>query len=429
MNGIPESAAAEWRRYWPVVLTGFFGMSFAAVPMQSVAFFIDPVRAEFGWSRTEVTIGASVFGLVSLLAPFAGAIQDALGPRRLAIGGVTLCIAALVSLSFATGSLGLWIGQWTFFALAELFIKATLWLAVVNRVFVHAKGMAIALVLCGTFMAQTLTPLLAYYLIEQFGWRPAYSLIGIGWGGSTLLLVLLFFHEQRGAGRGPSAIAKPGETPPSQLTGLTIRQALRCLALYRIAIALTLYTALSLAVVTHKVSILGEMGMSRGQAALIAAAAGISAIAGQLGTGWLFDRSRSTWIGVSAFALAAMGFVLLLEPVRSPGLIVTAMILFGVSSGAVLQATMYLTAQYCGQRNFGKIFGAKSCLFSIGLGGGPLLGAAIVDGFGSYNPLFVLAVPVSVLCSLLVFRLGPCPDWQEPAPAPGISSAASAAAA
>lgn len=414
MDDQPRSAAEEWRRYWPIVLAGFIGISFAAVPLQSIAFFIDPIRDEFGWSRTQVSIGASVFGLFVIpFAPFAGALQDRLGPRRMALIGVCLCIASLISLGFTTGSLNLWIAQWAFYALAELLLKATVWLAIVTSIFVHARGMATALVLCGTAMAQTLVPLLTYALIESLGWRAAYMSLGIGWGGCTLLLVLLFFHERQRSTRKVTAGSASAETAKPELTGLTLREAVRCVTLYRIAVALMISACLSIAVITHKVSILNEMGISRSDAALIAATAGVSSIIGKLLTGWLYDRSESTWIAVSAFGVSTLGFVLLLEPVRSPFLIVFAMILFGVSAGATLQAGMYLTAQYCGQRRFGTIFGAKSSFVALGIGLGPLLSAAIVDTFGTYNPLFLIAVPVSFLAVLLVYRLGPYPDWSR----------------
>jgi MFS family permease len=89
------------------------------------------------------------------------------------------------------------------------------------------------------------------------------------------------------------------------------------------------------------------------------------------------------------------------------------MILFGLSAGAILQAGMYLTAQYCGQKRFGTIFGAKSSLTALGIGSGPLLSGVIVDTFGSYELLFVIAAPLSLVAVLLVYKLGPFPDWSQ----------------
>jgi len=385
------------------------------LPMQSVAFFIDPVSGEFGWSRTQVSIGATVFGLsVIPFAPFAGAIQDWLGPRRVAIIGAIWCTALMMSLGLTTGSLELWIGQWAVFALGEMLLKPTVWLAVVTSVFLLARGMATAVALAGTAMAQTLAPLLSYYLIEQFEWRAAYMLLGAGWGGATLILVVLFFCEARDRNVQANESRPERKSRNRDLPGLTIREAIRSLRLYRIAIALAVMAAVSIAVITHKVSILGEMGFSRADAAKLAALAGIAGIGGKLICGFLYDRSESTWIGFGAFFLSTLGFTLLIEPVRTPPAVFAAMVLFGLSSGATLQTGMYLTAQYCGQRNFGKIFGAKASITAVGIGTGPVLGGLVQDRFGTYEPLLMLGIPASFLCALLVTGLGPYPNWDGP---------------
>jgi predicted MFS family arabinose efflux permease len=173
-----------------------------------------------------------------------------------------------------------------------------------------------------------------------------------------------------------------------------------------------LSSAVSIAVITHKVSILNEIGISRAAAAQIAATAGIASVTGKLLTGWLYDRFRSSWIGFVAFALMAVGFLGLLEPLHTRALIVTAMLLFGYSSGAMLQAAMYLTAQYGGLRNFGKIFGVNTSIVSIGIGTGPILGGLIRDHLGSYRPLFALGILIGLLSGLMVTGLGTYPRWE-----------------
>jgi predicted MFS family arabinose efflux permease len=300
-----------------------------------------------------------------------------------------------------------------------MLLKPTVWLAVVSFVFVKSRGMATAVTLCGTALAQTFVPLLSYFLIEHFGWRAAYAMLGCGWGGLAMILVLMFFHDpadRRPATKVPTASKEPAETLP----GLSIREAVRCLALYRVAASLAIYSAISIAVITHNVAIFGELGISRVGAAQIAATAGIAGVVGKLAAGWCYDRSASSWIGFSAYALAALGFfVLLTRPSHNPALLVLAMIFIGLSAGAALQVAMYLTGRYCGMRNFGKVFGVKTSLLAIGMGLGPVLGGFIRDHFGSYHPLFMLGVPAALFCGLLVSRLGPYPDWEARANAAG----------
>lgn len=406
----PQSVMAEWRAHWAIVLAACLGISFAAVPLQSIAFFAEPLQREFGWSHTLVSMGAAVFSLsVIPFAPFAGAVQDWLGTRRVAIAGVLMCIAAISSLALTTGSQALWVGQWTLLAFAELPLKATVWVGAVSAVFVLGRGLAVGVALCGTALAQTLVPLISFYLIEHLGWRLAYAILGSGWGGGVLVLVLLLFHDPRMK----SAAGKVGKAAEKAeaLPGLTIPQALRSTQLYRITLALMISGGTSVAVVTNKVSILGELGISRGDAAAMAATAGIAGIVGKLLTGWLYDHAKGSWISAQAFATAVGGFLIYMSA-PSPELLILAQILFGYSGGATLQASMYLLTQYGGFRNFGKIFGVKTSLLAIGMGGGPLLAGMIKDISGSYHALFIVGVVANTISMLLVTGLGPFPDWE-----------------
>ena len=65
-----------------------------------------------------------------------------------------------------------------------------------------------------------------------------------------------------------------------------------------------------------------------------------------------------------------MSHRLLIDGIRSPTLIVFAMLVNGYTAGAKLQIVSYLTVRYAGMRNFGKIYGAITSLVSIGSGAG-----------------------------------------------------------
>ena len=124
-----------------------------------------------------------------------------------------------------------------------------------------------------------------------------------------------------------------------------------------------------------------------------------------------------------AYGLPAVGFALMLEPIRTPLMIVVAMIILGFGSGASLQATVYLVARHAGLRNYGKIFGAMGSITALSIGAGPLLGGVIFDSFGSYYPLLVAGVPLGALAGLLVAGLGAYPEWAQPSSEPAQAQA------
>ncbi len=221
-----SSAREEWREHWPLVLAAFVGISFSAVAVYSIGFFIEPLGSEFGWSRTEVSVGLSIFALITVpLAPVVGAIIDRWGARRMAIAGIILTASAFAGFGLATGSLRVWVGQWILFSLFALGLKATVWTVAISRAFHHGRGMALAVALCGTAMTQILAPLLSNWLITEFGWRQAYFMLGGGWGGAAFILLLLFFFDGPERARASPHRQTEGSIGADALGGLSFSDA------------------------------------------------------------------------------------------------------------------------------------------------------------------------------------------------------------
>jgi MFS family permease len=410
-------AAAEWRANWPVVIAAMAGFSFYSVGSYTTGLFMEPLGKEFGWGRAQISAGLLVTSIMTIpMAPVVGAVIDRWGSRRLAIPGMALAIAAVAAFSLANGDATQWLLLWTFYGVASLMIKATVWTAATSNIFTAGRGLALGLVLCGSALTQTIAPVLAERLIDAFGWRQAYVWIALAWGGPVLLLILLFMFE-------PTDRAKKGRAPVRDKAmaahaagGLGFREAFGNVPLVRIAISTLIFMFLTVGVLIHQVPILTEAGVSRSHAALLASLGGIAGIVGKLVTGWASDRADGGTVGAITLGSTALAFTLLLEPIRSPLTIVIAMIIIGYGSGTKLQVTAYLTSRYGGLRNFGKIFGVMSSLIAVGGGLGPIVAGAIYDHFGSYSPLLLVGIPGTLLCGLLIFRLGPYPKWSDAAP-------------
>jgi MFS family permease len=182
-----------------------------------------------------------------------------------------------------------------------------------------------------------------------------------------------------------------------------------------VAAATLLSSFLIGALLIHQVPILTGKGLTRETAAWLAATSGFASLFGKLCTGWLFDRSRSGFIGGISLSLPAIGCGLLLQPSTSFGLILCAMLILGYAAGAYLQLCTYLTSRYAGVRHFGKIFGVMASLMALGTGVGPVVGGMVFDYFHSYTPLLIGIVPTALVCGALVTRLGEYPDFNESA--------------
>lgn len=414
MQHSAPSAAAEWRAHWPLAFAAMIGFSLHPVPTYAIGLFIEPLNREFGWGSAQVTAGMSIAAIaMMLLSPLVGAAVDRWGARRLAVPGTILAAISIAMFGLADGSATQWLLLWTVFAIVSLLTKTTVWTAAISGAFEAGRGVALALTLSGVAIAQILVPPVAYWLIEAHGWRAAFLALGFGWGAVVLVPVALFFFDNRDRARlkARAAGAAPDAPAGPPLTGLSVEEALRSPVLWRIATASFLTMLLGIGIVVHQVPILTEAGVARQNSALLASLAGAAGVVGKFVTGWLMDRRDAGIVGSVTLAIGAVGFALLLQPLRSPALIVVAMLTIGYSTGAKLQISTYLTSRYGGLRNFGKIFGVVASLIAVGSGLGPVLAGLIRDSFGTYVPMLGFGIAGSLVSALLVFRLGDYPDW------------------
>ena len=88
---------------WIIIGLTFFaslnGAGIRAVP----AVLINPLEADFGWSRTEIAsaVAISLF-LYGAVAPFVGWLIDKYGPRRIMLGALTTISLGLAGTTFVT---------------------------------------------------------------------------------------------------------------------------------------------------------------------------------------------------------------------------------------------------------------------------------------------------------------------------------------
>jgi predicted MFS family arabinose efflux permease len=290
----------------------------------------------------------------------------------------------------------------------------SIWTGAVARAFDSGRGLALGITLAGSAVTQTVIPSLSTWLIDSFGWRQAYVILGSGWGGVTLLLCWLFLHDVRGPSTQEAKAAhkaKAAAVDPGALDGLTIAQAWRNPSLWRIATSTLLLMLLTMALAVHQIPIMTDAGISRETAALLAGVSGIAGMAGNVVTGALMDRYRANWVGGVTLGIMALAFALLLDGVRTPLLIFIAMMINGYSAGTKLQICAYLTSRFGGLRNFGAIFGFMGSLIAIGGALGPLLAGLIYDLAGNYDMFVFIGMIGCAFAGFLILTLPRYPEW------------------
>src|SRR5690606_27069803 len=126
----------------------------------------------FGWGRVELSAGLMIVTIVSIAASyFVGRLIDRVGPRRIALPGLAAYCVAFSSFSLLTGPLWQWWLCWSLLAIADQATKPTVWATAITSRFTASRGLALAIMMMGTSVASSVNPIIATFLIDNYGWR------------------------------------------------------------------------------------------------------------------------------------------------------------------------------------------------------------------------------------------------------------------
>lgn len=407
------SASAEWRAYWPIVLTATIGMTLASAVTFTLGVMIPPIEEEFGWTRAQISSGPMLVSITGIiLATGAGYAIDRLGARKVGIA-VTLTMSGIIALmSTTTNNLWHWWLLWGIFGLAAA-ATSTVWLAPVSSLFVKGRGLALAVTLTGTGISGALVPVFCHYFVENHDWRMGYLALGLLLGAVTIPMVFLFWRGAEELAVEPEAEAAP--PAPDILPGMTAREGFTCPNFYKIFIGYIISSIAGVAIIMNLVPVLIFTGVSAGEAAAIAGAHGLTSIGGRFVGGWAMDRFGAKWLTVTAtLGAAALPIGLLL----STGSVTVALIATSINAfmgGVKFPAIVYLVSRYFGPRSFGTLFGTISISTSVGVGIGPLIANHIYDITQSYTPVIWAAIPALLIAATLYASLGRPPEFADPA--------------
>ncbi len=408
---VSKSGAVEWRGYWYLPLIAALGYATSVLHIYSIGPFIEPLQQEFGWSRAQISVGITVASFVSAVFCIpVGMLVDRIGPRRVGLVGVLLMGGAVALLSTATGTIGNWILLWGIIAIGTFSVQATVWTSAVASRFESSRGLALAITLSGASVSATVFPLLATWLIGDYGWRTAYVAMSGIWIALVFPLLFLFFRGVQDKTHTSSAVTIDSRRA---LKGLTLAQGFRSAALYKLLMAGGLFAFTTIGVVVHFVPILTDSGAQPLAAAGIASLIGIFSIIGRLGTGLLLDRFPGHHVGACAFLIPILACSLLYFDGANPLSQAIAAAIFGLTLGSEVDVIAYLAAKYFGLLNFGALYGALVMALSLGTAFGPLAAGAVFDHYAGYGPFLALTAILMSVSAIALFSLGSAPSAEE----------------
>lgn len=401
---------AKSRVYYGWVMVGLAAAAMVGTlpgRTQGLGLVTEPLLADLGIGRVDyaqLNLWATLIG--SVFAVGIGRIVDWLGTRvMLTIVALTLGIVVVAMAQVQT-----------FWALA---IAVTLTrglgqsalsvisIAMVGHWFVRRVDAAMAIYSIALSIGFMIAFPTVGAMVQFWGWRGAWLVVGaglvLGLAPASWLLArrnpeeigLLVDGDRIDQNDLASTPDRRGGSsdPPSDLPGLTWRQALATPAFWLFGVGAALYGLVASGIGLFNESILAERGFGADvyyQTLIVTAMTGL---AGNFGGGWLATRvSLPRLLAVSLFILAAgLAALPLVTTIAQVMAWATAM---GFGGGLVMVLFFSIWPRVYGRKHLGFIQGAAQAMTVLASAVGPLLLAWGVESTGSYATMFYLLASV-----------------------------------
>lgn len=395
------------------------GISFAAL-VGAAGFratpgaLVDPLQTEFGWSTGTIGFAMSVnLALYGVTAPFAAALMDRFGVRRVTAGAMALIALGSGLTVFMTLPWQLVMLWGVMVGLGAGSISLGFVATIATRWFVERQGLVTGILSAGGATGSLVfLPLVAWLAGTAGGWRTAAIVISLA-AFATVPLVLVFFRET------PAELGIPpygGDkiVPPPRPSGNAARNAIeglkgaaRTRPFWLLAAGFAICGATTNGLVhTHFIPAAHDHGMPTVTAATLLALIGLFDLIGTILSGWLTDRVDPRILLAIYYTLR--GVSLLILPQLFSEEITGFMILFVIFYGLDFIATVPPTIALC-REHFGMsapiVFGWVFASHQVGAAIAATAAGITRDSFGDYAPAWYFAGLLSVFAALLSMKI------------------------
>lgn len=401
-----------WFASGVVFLTLMATAGFRATP----SVLILPLEDDFGWSRSTISFAVSINVLLyGLTAPFAAALMDRFGIRRVVMGALTtigtgaLCTIWMTKPWHLVVLWGVVVGIGTG-SMALVFAAS-----VTNRWFVKKRGLVIGVLTAATATGQLIfLPGLAT-LATDYGWRRAAVTVASG-AFIMVPLIFLFLKESPASiGLKPYGADANWVEPikstinPARLAINSLQEALPKKDFW-LLLASFFVCGLSTSglVGTHLIPAAHDHGMVEVTAASLLALIGVFDVVGTVFSGYLTDRIDPRKLlffyyflrGLSLFLLPSILF----STVHPATLIF--IIFYGLDWVATVPPTIMLCRAVLGPDRATVVYGWVFAAHQVGGSIAAFAAALIRVKFGDYALAFYISGVMCVISSYLVLQIG-----------------------
>ena len=393
---------------WLIFLATVLSYMFMYGLRYSVGVFFVPLQNEFGWTSAmtagTVTVFFWVYGFTAL---FIGRLCERIGVRlTISLGGLLLGVGGILA-SF-TGDLWHLYVAWGIFAAIGSSILYTIPNMVLGRFFQKHRGKAVGWSSIGISAAQAILVPFAAWAIIQYGWRPAFIILGVFvLVGVSLPGYLIFRESPESIGLGKDGIKATFQEEKVNVSredigavGWTAKDALRTRSFRLILVSYFFQVGGVVSLLTFVVPHIIRLGIDPLAASTAIGVIGVMSAIGSFIFGFVSDLIGRRY--TIALTTGGIAISMLVSTIIPPNIILLYawVTLYGLTYGGAPEQYAAIVTDYFGSRKDISLFGYV--MFAGALGGGlfPLVGGYLSDLTGSYYAS-LLFLGVGMLGALL----------------------------
>ncbi len=396
--------------YGWIILAVASAAGFMSGPGQTyvVSVFVDPIINDLGWSRTMVS-GLYTAGSLTAATTMVvvGWLLDRYGARVMLAVVATLFGFAAIGMSNVQHVFHLYLG----FAAIRTLGQGSLSLISTTLVatwFIRKRGKVTAVYHLGMAASQAAFPPLIYLLINSYGWRNAWVVLGfIIWAVVVLPSLVLVRRSPEAVGllpdgdsTAPVTAASTGSSSARFVeTNFSLREALATRSFWLLVFAGSSQSLISTALVFHHVSVMNSRGLDAGVAASILSMIAPLALVGAFIAGFLADRLPNRYLLVAGQGLLwlAMLWTLVISQAWQ-GFIYGGML--GLMGGLLMTTNSVIWPNYYGRTHLGSIRGVVTTSMVGFAALGPLPFGVLFDLTDGYTLAILVFMALPVACGI-----------------------------
>jgi predicted MFS family arabinose efflux permease len=385
---------------WVVAGVTFLALLAAAGLRSAPGVLLTPLHDAFGWQRGQLSAAAAIgIFLYGLVGPFAAALMQTLGLKRTLLGGLVLMSGATAASLFMREPWQ-YVATWGVVSgLGSGAVALSMGATVVNRWFVHRRGLVMGLLSASTATGSLIFLPAMAALAEHGGWRPVVLAVSVATAAIIPLVVALMPERPADIGQPPYGAGEVAPTPPpgSALDAVTLALSVLARAA-RTPVFWLLFATFFVCgfttnglVGTHLISFCADKGLALVAAGGLLAAMGACDIVGTTASGWLTDRYDPRKLLFVYYALRGLSLMAL--PFLSFDLFSLSLfaVFYGLDWLATVPPTVRLATESFGERDGPIVFGWVAFGHQIGAATAAFGAGVLRDLQGRYLESFVIA--------------------------------------